>query len=78
MKILMDKNKWFDYLTKFNEISDGEISNQNHLDVALNFFKKCNIDKQGLKFLDVGCGSGTVMNHIKSEWYGVEMNNSSN
>ncbi len=71
----MDKNKWYELLSKYNsEPSDADVSYQNHLYNALEFYKKCNIDKKELKLLDVGCGSGVVMNHIKSEWFGVDLN----
>lgn len=73
----MNEFQWKKYLKDltgdFGREFNCKVKGFNHIHLAVDFFKELNIDAENKKFLDVGCGSNSVEEHIKAKWTGVDL-----
>ena len=73
----MDKERWDKYTNELTGSYEAEVSHRpganNHIEIALNFFKSLNISSPEKKFLDIGCGNRESEIHTSCAWTGIDV-----
>ena len=69
----MNSDIWDRYLTILTADFGVEPYAFDHLNDALAFIHKCDIDKQGKTFLDIGCCNTYLKGKLQSIWVGIEL-----